>query len=572
MTETRNCQNCKKSFVIEDDDFGFYEKMQVPPPTFCPDCRRMRRYAWYNLVNLFYRDCDLCSKRFISMYPPNGEDKRSQYKVYCPTCWWSDNWDWRDYGRDYDFSRPFFEQFDELMHQAPLLGLSINATTTPGSPYNNHAADLKDCYLTFNTDFNQECEYGFNVTQCRDVSDCSMVMSCDACYDCSNLYKSSRVVGSRGNNRFCIDSAFLRDCENCTNCFMCANLKNKSYCFKNEQLTKEAYLEKRAQYDLGSHVGYQKAQTEAQDFWKSVVPRPAWDTMSVNCTGSYIFESKNCHECYDCAYCEDCKYCISLYRAPQKNCYDICDFGYGLENAYESGVTGEFASNVKFVQESGINLTDSAYCKLAITGSNQFGCVSARKGDYVIFNKQYTKDEYTALREKIIKHIDDMPYSDTNGHVYKYGEFFPPQIAPFPYQHTFANLFYPKTDAQVLAMGGWKHDDSKREYSITKKAADVLDHISHIDDSILSETIECSDCKKGYKIIPLELQLLRKLNICIPRQCPFCRIDAKLRIWVNNMRLKDRTCDNCNKQFRTHYEKDRAPVIYCKECYQQEFL
>jgi hypothetical protein len=28
-SETRICQNCKKDFTIEPDDFGFYEKMKV---------------------------------------------------------------------------------------------------------------------------------------------------------------------------------------------------------------------------------------------------------------------------------------------------------------------------------------------------------------------------------------------------------------------------------------------------------------------------------------------------------------------------------------------------------------
>jgi hypothetical protein len=32
--ETKICQNCKKNFIIEPDDFGFYEKIKVPPPTF----------------------------------------------------------------------------------------------------------------------------------------------------------------------------------------------------------------------------------------------------------------------------------------------------------------------------------------------------------------------------------------------------------------------------------------------------------------------------------------------------------------------------------------------------------
>jgi len=30
--ENKICQSCKNNFIIEPDDFGFYEKMKVSPP------------------------------------------------------------------------------------------------------------------------------------------------------------------------------------------------------------------------------------------------------------------------------------------------------------------------------------------------------------------------------------------------------------------------------------------------------------------------------------------------------------------------------------------------------------
>lgn len=35
MDETKSCQNCKKDFIIEPEDFNFYSKMKVPAPTWC---------------------------------------------------------------------------------------------------------------------------------------------------------------------------------------------------------------------------------------------------------------------------------------------------------------------------------------------------------------------------------------------------------------------------------------------------------------------------------------------------------------------------------------------------------
>ncbi len=37
--EVKICQNCQKEFVIEPEDFDFYQKIKVPAPTWCPKCR-----------------------------------------------------------------------------------------------------------------------------------------------------------------------------------------------------------------------------------------------------------------------------------------------------------------------------------------------------------------------------------------------------------------------------------------------------------------------------------------------------------------------------------------------------
>ncbi|MCX6723307.1 MAG: hypothetical protein NT094_04580, partial [Candidatus Staskawiczbacteria bacterium] len=112
--ETKKCQNCKKDFIIEPDDFNFYEKIKVSAPTFCPQCRMQRRFAFRNDRTLFKRKCSRCEKDVISIY-----HKDSTYIVYCQSCWWSDDWDPLEHGVEYDFTKPFFEQFDQLLRQTP---------------------------------------------------------------------------------------------------------------------------------------------------------------------------------------------------------------------------------------------------------------------------------------------------------------------------------------------------------------------------------------------------------------------------------------------------------------------
>ena len=90
--ETKNCQNCKNDFVIEPEDFVFYEKIKVPPPTFCVECREQRRLAFRNTHALYKRKDSFTGKEIISIYSPDKDlvviDQRD---------WWGDSWDPMDY-------------------------------------------------------------------------------------------------------------------------------------------------------------------------------------------------------------------------------------------------------------------------------------------------------------------------------------------------------------------------------------------------------------------------------------------------------------------------------------------
>ncbi len=566
-TETKVCQNCKNQFTIEPEDFDFYEKIQVPAPTFCPECRFQRRLSFFNLTTLYKRPCDLCKKDTLSMYPLDAP-----YTIYCPTCWWSDNWDPYEYGRDYDFTRPFFEQFNELMHEAPMIGLGVDTPTLFNSSYNNHAGHLKNCHLIFQSDFNEDTAYGLYLKGNKSLLDCSFCMSGDQCYDCMNLFKSSRCVGTRGNLRESLDCVFLKDSDNCQNCFASANLKNKKYYIFNKPYTKEDYFTEIGKWDLGSYKAYQDLKNKAKEHWMKFPPRPVHDNFSVNCTGSYIFESKNCKECYDVASAEDCKFIFMLTLPPLKDLYDVSSWGNGMQLCYESSASGEHSSYLKFCSESGINAMHLEYCRVCFGGTNIFGCVGMKKGEYTILNKKYSKEEYEALLPKIIQHMNDMPYVDKRGVTYKYGEFFPIELSPFAYADTMAQKFFPLSETDTKSNNFVWRDLEKSEYPITMRPSDLPDHIKDAPDTIVNEVIECEKCARGFKIINMELNFLKRMNLPLPRLCPFCRIGEKMDQWVKNLTLGDRVCDECGAGFRTHYTKDDAPHVLCKECWLKEVV
>lgn len=565
-SEKRNCQNCKQEFRIEPEDFAFYEKMQVPSPTFCPDCRLQRRLSFSNIFHLYRRKCNLCKKETISMYPPEAD-----YKVYCSPCWWSDNWDPIEYGMEYDFSRPFFEQYDELLHKIPLIALSLDLPSTHDSPHNNYAGHLKGAYLLFFADFVENCGYGFYHNNNKDVYDSSLLMLCEFCYDNRNAYKNSRCIGLE-NSIESLDSAFLRDSRNCQNCFASANLRNKKYYIFNEPYTPEAYKEEMKKWDLGSYRIYQEAQKKAKEHWKKYPPRPRWDDLSFNVTGNYVFESKNCHECYEVVGAEDSKYLFMVLIPSVRDCWDFSGWGNNAERCYEDSIVGDGAADVKFCHDSGISLYNAEYCKICLGSSHLFGCVSVKKGTYLIFNKQYAPEKFAELRKKIIEHMSIMPYMDKKGRVYGYGEFFPSELSPASYNETLAQNFFPLSKVEIES-NGYKYKELEKNSVLgIMPSRELPDHTRDIDDDVLQKTIGCAQCGRGYRIIPAELAFLRKMNIALPRRCPFCRINEKFQEWVKQMSLVTRGCSRCEIEFETPYTKEEYPTIWCSKCYQEEVI
>ena len=423
MPTTKTCKTCAQPFQIAQDDEKFFKKMgDLPHPQLCPPCRSQRRMAWRNEICLHKNTCALCKTPMISVFP-----KDTPYTVYCNKCWWSDQWSPLDYSRDPDFNKPFFEQFSKLEKSIPHFTLFQDGTSE-NCNYTNYGVSNKNCYMAM-CGYSEDIYYSNVVVQSKSCMDCKRAFSCELCYECVDCFTCYNLdFGKDCQN--CVDSQFLEDCIGCNNCFCCAGLRHKKYYFENKQLTKIEY-ENRLK-SLPKPLDLTNWQAQLTKLAQSVPKLFEHGNSNENCTGDYLNNAKNCKECYDCGSLEDASYCDTC-GLQVKDIYSCTNCGVSSELCYE--VNGATYYNNCIAIYYGRSLSDCQYCQYCFNSQNLFGCIGLTHKKYCIFNKQYSKEEYKKLKAHLIEHMHSTK---------EYGEFFPMEISPFPYEETIANDYYPR--------------------------------------------------------------------------------------------------------------------------------
>jgi len=579
QSENRICQNCKKDFTIEPDDFGFYEKIKVPPPTFCPECRVIRRMLHRNEHTLYKRLCDKTGVPLISIF-----SKENNVRVYDQKYWESDVFKAEEYNIDLDCSKTFFEQWKELLKLVPFPSVVLQVCFD--SPFNHYCTDLNNCYYCFRTHRSKNVLYSYNSRELMECSDCFDVNKSNYLYECVDVHNSElSMYIERGDH--ISRSYFLYNCRNCVDCFMSSNLSGKQYYFRNKKLTRDEYIESIKSIEIDSYEVIQKLTDEFYLMKEKTLQKGSMNINIINSSGLYLRECKNVKNSFYARLCENTRY--GYYSNRFQDSYDIYA-GSGNEMTYETAGVGH-NSNVFFSSQTteSFNAFYSTYCDYC---KNIFGCIGLQNKEYCILNKQYTKEEYEELVPKIIKHMNDMPYIDAKGRVYKYGEFFPPELSPFAYNETIAQDYFPLTKEEILSKGYRWIDPVDHIHEPTLLAKEVPDKIQNISESICDEIIQCEDftknehiygcnlhCSSAFRITKLEFDLYKKLNIPIPHKCPQCRFYRRLKT-RSSLTIFNRNCmcdkenhnhkGKCEVEFETSFAPDSPEVVYCEDCYKKE--
>ena len=488
--------------------------------------------------------CAKCKKPVIASIP-----MESPYTIYCRDCWWSDNWDPSDYAQDFDFSRPFFDQFNELMIKVPkMAAFQLN---NENCEFSHITAFCKSCYMCPGTFSSENCFYTRKSQYCNQCADNNTLNKCELVADSSysdNCYSSHHLI----NCRNCSDSSYLSDCSNLQNCFMCSGLNSAKFNFKNKKVSEEEYKKIIDEY---SGKSPEDLHEEFQEFNKTIPKRAQ---IQVNCfesTGDYLFDCNNAIKCSNCFKIEDSKYLFECEDV--KDSMDLTMHDLGIELCYELCTAGDksFMSAFSFCAAGS---SHSYYLFSCFYTGNCFGCDALHnQQEYWILNKPYKKEEYMELAPKIISHLQETK---------EWGEFFPTSISPYEYNETLAQDYFPLGKEEV-ELKGWKWREKKDEIPKVEKiipAEQLPESINDIPDDVLNWAIKCEETKRPFRIVKQELEFYRKMKLPIPHLHPDERHKRRMEL-RNPRKLWERKCDKCSDAIFTTYSPDRPEIVYCKK-------
>ena len=553
----KNCRQCSTAFEITEDDLSFYDRVSpvfngkkesIPAPGLCPDCRFRERLAWRAELHVFQRKSDLSGASILSYFPPEAP-----CKVFSLLEWYEDTWNGLDSGRPFDFSRPFFPQFQELTRVVPLPAASVDYSEN--SEYVNSASWNKNCYLIAGANHNEDCYYGNFINNSRSCVDCNFIDHCEICYECIDCAKCYNLRYSQDCSN-CSDSSFLFSCRNCNHCFGSVNLAGKQYVFFNEALSKDEYEKRLKSVELRRRSKVEESEKFFRIHRLKFPHRSIIGEMNEDVSGNVILRSRNAHDCYDVSDLEDCRFCAWLHHG--KHCYDCYAWGFTAEESYANMEVGADSYHVLFslMIYNGTNVYYSWNCRSSC--KDVFGCVSLKRNQYCILNKQYSKEEYESLVPKIIEHMRKTG---------EWGEFFPYAICPLAYNQTIANDYFPLSREEAQALGArWKDEVSSPP---PKDTVEILDLIDDASEGICEKTLCCEVSGKPFKIIPQEYRFYKEHGIPLPGRGFFARHEARLKK-RNPRKLWNRECAKCRKPIETSYCPDRPEIVYCENCYLKE--
>lgn len=563
VPHTREClwagkhKHCEGRFAIVEADINFLRSFRVPPPNYCPTCRRMRRFVHMGTLNLFSRLCNVPghTEFMISIFSQDCPFPVYDYKYFI-----GDTFDPMSFGKAYDPSKKPLEQLFEMRKVFPMPSFLNRDPASVNSDYSNGGRNTNNAYFSSGCFDSEDVWYTAFASKSREIMDSRALYGCDMVYRAlfsDHLYKSAYIYFSEN----CSTSYFLYDCRNCTDCFGCVNLRNAKNCIFNVQYSKEDY-----DAFIQELLPFKRSvltQLESK-FWDLVKVTPMNASRNTNIKDTYgvllydmgsSFSTTHSHRSFNVRYAEE--------ALSHKDSMDLLFSGGSSHNLYMTTNIGSQSSNVKFSVSSKVS-SDSEFIFNSRNLSNCFMCFGLQNKSYCILNKQYTPDEYWKIVDEIkVALLENGEYADGLGM----------EFSAEAYNFSLGQISFPLTKEEITSLGGYSAKDPESNAKDVEiiSASLLPDSIDEVTDDICTKAIACTETRRPFKITPSELAFYRKMKLPLPITHPTIRLN-KNYTYVPMGVIYTVTCASCGKTTPSLYDKESGYTLYCESCFKREVI
>jgi len=340
----------------------------------------------------------------------------------------------------------------------------------------------------------------------------------------------------------------------------CSNLRNKQYCFGNQQLAKEEYERRAQEWDLRSRKTYEGAKKAFREMLRTQSwHRATFVDQCQECSDSnYVYASKGCTNCFFVDELEDCMNVLRAFGG--KDCLDSVCTAVGVELVYGSVTPQDKCYDVKF----GYNIMQCKYmeyCAQCFQCQHCFGCCGLVKKQYHIFNKPYEPEEYKKKKTEVIAAMKKSG---------EYGKFFPAHFAANPYEESLSGFYWPLSKGEGEKRGFRMSAAEEEREASAQGASKISDRCDQADESVTKTPFWDATAKRPFQILKEDVAFAQDLGVPLPYTYYMHRLQENFRLISFNGELRTTACGKCRKQTQTSWPVEYDGRILCEECYLKE--
>lgn len=330
-----------------------------------------------------------------------------------------------------------------------------------------------------------------------------------------NIYFGSCVISSYNifSSRYVLNSSDIWFSTNlvwCKECLLCNDIENSSYMIKNVKYEKDEYYRQKKDI-LNQKKYFLEIYKNLDEFWKNL-----WENIL---NSSFVYNWSNIENWYNSFWTNNARNvafwwwalenkdiydCMNWWSQWNADLYWVCNAWAWCSNIYLSNLIAS-SSNIYY----SIDLWDCSFC---------LGCIWLRNKSFCILNKQYTKEEWYEMADKIFAQMDKD---------WTLWEFFPWSLNPFYFNDTMAYLIDDSFTKQEVEKQGYMWRDEEIKVDIPENV-EIIHELSlqdyqgfdenwtwQINSEIMKKVIKD---KKGnyYRIVKMEYDFLLKHWLPLP--------------------------------------------------------